>query len=157
MYVVGTSGFETPWGGAVAVDEAPCSQRGGDVLGGHGVAVHDVDGLQCFDRRFLLGVMVSSALLNTLLEPEPVRRRAHPGSSGKTRRHRLNRGGNRPRQPRPAHHRARPHVLGPRICALCIDAPHDGLSKKEIIRCLKCYVVRKLYTALLAGDTALHP
>jgi hypothetical protein len=38
----GTGGFED-LGGAIAVDEALCGQRGGDVLGGHGVAVHDVD------------------------------------------------------------------------------------------------------------------
>jgi hypothetical protein len=32
----------------------------------------------------------------------------------------------------------------------------EGLSKKEIIRCLKRYVVREVYTALLADYTAPH-
>ena len=37
----------------------------GMCLGGHGVAVHDLDVLQGFDHRFLLGIMLSPALLNT--------------------------------------------------------------------------------------------
>ncbi|HEY2792654.1 MAG TPA: IS110 family transposase, partial [Micromonosporaceae bacterium] len=36
----------------------------------------------------------------------------------------------------------------------------QGLSKKDIIRCLKRYIVREIYTALIADLTALttcHP
>jgi transposase len=77
-----------------------------------------------------------------------------PASSGKTRRHRLNRGGDRqanralyvivithPHAPRHRH---------PRLPA----APHHrGLSKKEIIRCLKRYIARELYKILTSPKT----
>lgn len=51
-------------------------------------------------------------------------------------------------------------------CAGCATTPtHDyvqrrtkqGLSKKEIIRCLKRYIVREVHTALLADFAALNP
>ncbi len=68
-----------------------------------------------------------------------------PASSGKTHRHRLNRSGDR---------QANKALYRVVICRLRWD-PHtraymerrtkDGLSKKEIIRCLKRYVARELY------------
>ncbi|WP_409333308.1 IS110 family transposase [Trujillonella humicola] len=73
-----------------------------------------------------------------------------PASSGRTDRHRLNRGGDRAANA--AIHRI----------VLCRLRYHDqtrayvarrtaqGLSKKEIMRCLKRYVVREVHTALLA-------
>jgi transposase len=73
-----------------------------------------------------------------------------PASSGRTDRHRLNRGGDRAANS--AVHRI----------VLCRMRHHDrtrayvdrrtgqGLSKKEIMRCLKRYVVREIHTALLA-------
>jgi transposase len=73
-----------------------------------------------------------------------------PASSGRTDRHRLNRGGDRAANA--AIHRI----------VLCRMRYHEhtrayvarrtaqGLSKKEIMRCLKRYVVREVHTALLA-------
>jgi transposase len=73
-----------------------------------------------------------------------------PASSGRTDRHRLNRGGDRAANS--AIHRI----------VLCRMRYHDrtrayvdrrtaqGLSKKEIMRCLKRYIVREVHTALLA-------
>ncbi len=78
-----------------------------------------------------------------------------PASSGRTDRHRLNRGGDRAANS--AIHRI----------ALCRMRHHgptrgyvtrrtaQGLSKKEIMRCLKRYIVREVHTALLADSEAL--
>jgi transposase len=71
-----------------------------------------------------------------------------PASSGRTNRHRLNRGGDR--QANAALYRI---VLtrmrhDPRTRAYVERRTADGLSKKEIIRCLKRYLVREIYTAL---------
>jgi transposase len=68
-----------------------------------------------------------------------------PASSGKTHRHRLNRGGDR--QANKALYRV---VLcrlrwDPRTRAYMQRRTNDGLSKKEIIRCLKRYIARELY------------
>jgi transposase len=71
-----------------------------------------------------------------------------PASSGKTSRHRLNRGGNREANhalwrivitrmgSRPGHPATRAYVE---------RRTKEGLSKKEIIRCLKRYVAREVY------------
>jgi transposase len=83
-----------------------------------------------------------------------------PASSGRTNRHRLNRGGDRA-----ANHALHIIVLGrmrydPRTRTYVTRRTTEGLSKKEIIRCLKRYLVREVYTALLADYTALtscHP
>jgi transposase len=74
-----------------------------------------------------------------------------PASSGKTRRHRLNPGGNRD-----ANHalwrivitRMRTH---PATRAYVQRRTAEGLSKKEIIRCLKRYVAREVYPCLRQG------
>jgi len=74
-----------------------------------------------------------------------------PASSGKVRRHRLNPGGNRE-----ANHALWRIV----ITRMSSHAPtrayidrrtKEGLSKKEIIRCLKRYVAREVYPRLRAG------
>jgi hypothetical protein len=83
-----------------------------------------------------------------------------PASSGRTNRHRLHRGGDRH-----ANHALHTIVLGrmrhdPRTRAYVARRTTEGLSNKEITRCLKRYVVREVYTALLADYTALstcHP
>jgi transposase len=78
-----------------------------------------------------------------------------PASSGKTSgRHRLNRGGNR--QANAALYRAvvvrmRWH---PPTIAYVERRTAEGLSKKEIIRCLKRYVVREVYRLLPAPHSA---
>jgi transposase len=78
-----------------------------------------------------------------------------PASSGRTDRHRLNRGGDR------AANNALYTIV---MCRMRYDPrtrdyverrTKQGLSKKEIMRCLKRYVVREVHTALLADFTAL--
>jgi transposase len=71
-----------------------------------------------------------------------------PASSGKTRRHRLNRGGNRE-----ANHALWRIVITrmsahPATRAYLERRTKEGLSKKEIIRCLKRYVAREVYPHL---------
>ena len=68
-----------------------------------------------------------------------------PASSGKTRRHRLNRGGNR--QANSALHMI---VLcrmrtDPRTRTYVERRTGEGLSKREVMRCLKRYVAREIY------------
>lgn len=72
-----------------------------------------------------------------------------PASSGKTNRHRLNRGGDR--QANAALYRI---VLcrlrwDPRTRAYMQRRTKEGLSKKEIIRCLKRYIAREVYQILI--------
>jgi hypothetical protein len=71
-----------------------------------------------------------------------------PASSGKTRRHRLSRGGNRE-----ANHALWRIVITrmsahPATRAYVQRRTAEGLSKKEIIRCLKRYVAREVYPHL---------
>ena len=71
-----------------------------------------------------------------------------PASSGRTHRHRLNRSGDRA-----ANNALYIVVLGrlrydPRTRAYATRRTSEGLSKPEIIRCLKRYVARELYNAL---------
>jgi transposase len=75
-----------------------------------------------------------------------------PASSGKTTRHRLNRGGDR--QANCALYRV---VLvrlrwDPRTRAYAERRTKEGLSKKEIIRCLKRYVARELYQLITSNS-----
>jgi hypothetical protein len=78
-----------------------------------------------------------------------------PASSGRTRRHRLHRGGDR-------HANHALHVIAlcrlrydPRTRACATRRAAEGLSSKEILRCIKRYIVREVYAALLSGFTAL--
>ncbi|WP_439331503.1 IS110 family transposase [Nonomuraea candida] len=75
-----------------------------------------------------------------------------PASSGKTTRHRLNRGGDR--QANAALYRVALCRLrwDPRTRAYMERRTHDGMSKKEIIRCLKRYIARELYKAITQND-----
>ena len=71
-----------------------------------------------------------------------------PASSGRTHRHRLNRGGDRA-----ANNALYVVVLGrlrydPRTRAYAARRTTEGLSKPEIIRYLKRYVARELYNTL---------
>jgi transposase len=90
-----------------------------------------------------IGVEIAGQLLVTAGDnPERLRSEAAfamlcgaaplPASSGKTQRHRLNRGGDRTR-------------------AYVARRTTDGLSKLEIIRCLKRYLAREVF-ALLRAD-----
>jgi transposase len=78
-----------------------------------------------------------------------------PASSGETTRQRLNRGGDR--QANAALYRV---VLcrlrwDPRTRDYMQRRTKDGMSKKEIIRCLKRYVARELYQIITANDLEL--
>jgi transposase len=80
-----------------------------------------------------------------------------PASSGRTQRHRLNRGGDR--QANAALYRI---VLcrvrwDPRTRAYAARRTTQGMSKPEIIRCLKRYIAREVYTALLNPDPSSVP
>lgn len=71
-----------------------------------------------------------------------------PASSGRTHRHRLNRGGDRA-----ANNALHTIVLvrmryDPRTRAYVARRTTEGLSKKEIMRCLKRFVAREVYRAL---------
>jgi transposase len=74
-----------------------------------------------------------------------------PASSGKNERHRLNRGGDRAAN-------SALHMVA--ICRLRMDPRTrayserriaEGRSKREIIRCIKRYIAREVFTALKAG------
>lgn len=72
-----------------------------------------------------------------------------PASSGKTSRHRLNRGGNR--QANSALHmvvvsRMRMHQPTKNYVARRVN---EGLSKREVMRCLKRYLAREIYRVLV--------
>ena len=71
-----------------------------------------------------------------------------PASSGKTNRHRLNRGGHR--QANAALHRIVVVRLryDPRTQTYMRRRTKEGMSKAEIIRCLKRYVAREVFSAL---------
>jgi transposase len=77
-----------------------------------------------------------------------------PASSGKTNRHRLNRGGDR--DANRALYLLAVGRMGwdPATKAYVERRTTEGLSKKEILRCLKRYIARELYP-LLAGNPAL--
>jgi transposase len=80
-----------------------------------------------------------------------------PASSGKTNRHRLSRGGDRD-----ANRALYLLALGrmswdPRTRDYVARRTADGLSKPEIIRCLKRYLARELYRTLVSPPTPLTP
>ncbi|MHA7245135.1 transposase, partial [Paeniglutamicibacter antarcticus] len=106
-----------------------------------------------------VGTTVASQLLVTLGDnPERMESEAAfaalagvapvPASSGKTNRHRLSRGGDR--QANASLYRI---VLvrmanDPRTREYVVKRTEDGLSKKEIIRCLKRYVCREIFRVM---------
>jgi len=78
-------------------------------------------------------------------------------SSGKTRRHRLNRGGNRE-----ANSALYTVILGRmyrdgRTKAYVARRTAEGLSKREIVRCLKRFLAREVYGSLPFGAPASRP
>lgn len=106
-----------------------------------------------------VGIEVAGQLLTTVGDnPDRLRSEAAfahlcgvapiPASSGRTQRHRLNRGGDRA-----ANNALYVVVLGrlrhdQRTKTYAARRTAEGLSKPEIIRCLKRYVARELYAAL---------
>jgi transposase len=72
-----------------------------------------------------------------------------PAGSGKTNgRHWLNRGGNRQANAAPLQGDRRAHAMASTHQRLRQTAHHRGLSKREIIRCLKRYLAREIYRLL---------
>lgn len=115
---------------------------------------------------FALGVDTTSALLVAIGDnPDRLRSEAAfarlcgvapiPASSGKTRRHRLHRGGDRS-----ANHALHIAVIvRMRYCdrtrAYVMRRTTQGLAKPEIIRCLKRYLAREVFQALRADYSVL--
>ena len=80
-----------------------------------------------------------------------------PASSGRTIRHRLDRGGDR-RANKTLHMIAVCRLRHcPRTRAYAARRTAEGLSKRDIIRCLKRYIARELYHSLRADLTSLAP
>jgi transposase len=76
-----------------------------------------------------------------------------PASSGKTTRHRLNRGGDRDAN-RALYLIATGRMAwDPRTRAYVARRTAEGRSKREIIRCLKRYITRELYRVLVGTST----
>jgi transposase len=94
------------------------------------------------------GRLHSEAAFSMLCGASPI-----PASSGKTVRHRLNRGGNR--QANTALYRIVVVRLRwhPPTRAYLLRRTKEGLSKREIIRCLKRYVAREVFAALQTQAT----
>jgi len=111
--------------------------------------------------RLAVNVEVAGQLLTTVGDnPDRMRSEAAfahlcgvapiPASSGRTRRHRLNRGGDRA-----ANNAVYTVVLtrlrlDPRTRDYVARRTREGLTKREIIRCLQRYVARELYQLLVA-------
>lgn len=87
--------------------------------------------------------MASEAAFAALCGASPVE-----ASSGRTVRHRLNRGGDR--RANSALHQIARHRLNhdPRTVAYAERRRSEGMSEKEILRCLKRHVAREAYRAL---------
>ncbi|URN15729.1 transposase, partial [Streptomyces sudanensis] len=80
-----------------------------------------------------------------------------PASSGRTHRHRLNRGGDR--QANNALHtialvRMR---YDTRTKDYVIRRTAEGMSKKDILRCLKRFIAREVYKHLISSQTTPKP
>jgi transposase len=79
-----------------------------------------------------------------------------PASSGQTRRHRLHRGGDRDAN-RVLHLAVVRMRFCPRTRAYVERRTKQGLSKPEIIRCIKRYLAREVYHTVVADYEALTP
>jgi transposase len=80
-----------------------------------------------------------------------------PASSGRTQRHRLNRGGDRGAN-RALHMTVVGRLrLDPRARAYAARRLAEGRSKREVIRCLKRYLAREVYRLLTAGRPPAAP
>lgn len=115
---------------------------------------------------FAMGIDTTSALLVTIGDnPDRLRSEAAfarlcgvapiPASSGKSNRHRLHRGGDRSAN-RAIHIAVVVRMrYSARTRAYFVPRTADGLSKPEIIRCLKRYLAREIFQILRADYGAL--
>ncbi|MCA4914994.1 MAG: IS110 family transposase, partial [Roseomonas sp.] len=80
-----------------------------------------------------------------------------PASSGKTTRMRLNRGGNR--QANAAVYRVAIVLMrdDDRTKAYAARRTAEGKTRREIVRCIKRYIVREVYTALCTTKSTQFP
>ena len=124
------------------------TERAPDLMASHGIAT-----LTIAEMLILVGDdptrIRSEAALAKLCGVCPI-----PASSGKTHRFRLNRGGNRQANAalyRVAIVRMRSHEP---TLAYVKKRTKDGKSKSEIIRCLKRYIVREIYSQLCVPKSA---
>jgi transposase len=111
--------------------------------------------------------VASSLLIAAGDNPERLRNKASsaapcgatplPASSGKTNRHRLNPGGRSPGELRPLAHRYERPDVRPAHPTLRPPAYHRALSKREILRCLKRYIAREVFSALPATTALDRP
>ena len=139
---------------------------------GEEIATHDVlldalthDAVPSLRNAFGIGADVAAEML-IVVGDNPTRIRSEaafaklcgvcpiPASSGVTHRHRLYRGGHR--QANAALHRVamirrRWHAA---TIAYATRRSAEGLSKRDILRCLKRYIAREVYHALLADHAA---
>ena len=99
-----------------------------------------------------IGRLASEASFASLCGASPI-----AASSGRTTRHRLNPGGDRQAN-RALHMLAVCRLCHcPRTRAYAARRTAEGLSKKEILRCLKRYIAREVYHSLRADLAALSP
>ena len=97
------------------------------------------------------GRMRSEASFSMLCGASPIE-----ASSGKTTRHRLNRGGNR-RANRALHSIVISRMCSdPRTSDYIAKRASEGKSKREAMRCLKRYVAREMYRALMLPTATRH-
>ncbi len=118
-----------------------------ELITSHGIAT-----MTAAEMLILVGDERSEAALAKLCGVCPI-----PASSGKINRFRLNRGGNRQANAalyRVAIVRMRNH---PPTLAYVSKRTKEGKSKKEIIRCLKRYIVREIFTQLCRPQTPAAP
>lgn len=97
------------------------------------------------------GRMRSEASFSMLCGASPIE-----ASSGKTTRHRLNRGGNR-RANRALHSIVISRMCSdPRTSEYMARRAAEGKSKREAMRCLKRYIAREVYRVLMSPTVTRH-
>jgi transposase len=131
-----------------ALIEPLVTQINPDLVARHGVGA-DVAGQLLITAGQNTDRLHSEAAFAMLCGVAPV-----PASSGKTHRHRLNRGGDR--QANAALYRVTLSRMrwDPRTRAYVQRRTEQGLSKKDIIRCLKRIIARELYPLLRPAHPA---
>lgn len=130
----------------------------GRIVRGNAPALLEIDGCGALSAAELgiaagdnPGRMRSEASFAMLCGASPIE-----ASSGKTSRHRLNRGGNR-RANRALHSVVISRMCGdPRTSEYIARRASEGKSKREAMRCLKRYVAREVYRALMSPTATKH-
>ena len=114
-----------------------------------------------------VGTVIASQLLITVGDnPERITSEAQfaalvgvapiPASSGKTTRHRLSRGGDRAANSAIYHVALVRMATNQRTKTYVVKRTLEGKSKRDVLRCLKRYIARELYHALLHPQSLLQ-